>query len=572
MSLKNIGSIVGNFGGMDILKGSNPLETLKKFKSAGGVGKLTYAKDILGIFDSEQDFGKVLNKVTPLLTNLKGASPDINKVIASLDGLSASSKGAILGLFKLDEQTIETFISTSKFNKEEADLVRNMAQSGGSISNLGNLFTDLGGQIKNAAKGLATFLLTDPVGWAIMAAAAVTFAIAAYKKFGPTMENLAKWLDESKQKVQESTQKIEEMENELEEVQNRMSELQSADSLTIVEQKELDTLKQTNAELEKSIELEKAKRRVSSKKATSDLIRWFDKDMHSVLEFNYAYGDSGNAVSRENNKFLYAANMLGGNGTTSYMDEETNIARKFEKIDDLLAQRGRASTTEAKEKINESLEEIFTYLSDKSDELNGKVADLDLEYVPDAKKGSQEEKVNEIVEYIDTLNDKLLVATSKYSGSETKYDLIFQSALESSRFQEAAEQIEELKTAQDGTVRSTKQFNKELFKVINSNKYKGSNLEKLINYLKDDLEFNIELNGEDDLMNLSSLLVKADEKVKENIKTNLLFADSFSKITEARKAFEEAMSKGEVESGTEDFESYADSYEQAMELLGQGGG
>lgn len=73
-------------------------------------------------------------------------------------------------------------------------------------------------------------------------------------------------------------------------------------------------------------------------------------------------------------------------------------------------------------------------------------------------------------------------------------------------------------------------------------------------------------------MNLSSLLVKADEKVKENIKTNLLFADSFSKITEARKAFEEAMSKGEVESGTEDFESYADSYEQAMELLGQGGG
>lgn len=194
MSLKNIGSIVGNFGGMDILKGSNPLETLKKFKSAGGVGKLTYAKDILGIFDSEQDFGKVLNKVTPLLTNLKGASPDINKVIASLDGLSASSKGAILGLFKLDEQTIETFISTSKFNKEEADLVRNMAQSGGSISNLGNLFTDLGGQIKNAAKGLATFLLTDPVGWAIMAAAAVTFAIAAYKKFGPTMENLAKWL------------------------------------------------------------------------------------------------------------------------------------------------------------------------------------------------------------------------------------------------------------------------------------------------------------------------------------------------------------------------------------------
>lgn len=567
MSLKNIGSIVGNFGGMNIANGSNPIETLKKFKSAGGTGKLSYAKQMLGIFDSEQDFGKILNNVTPLLTNLKGAPADVSKVIAALDGLSTSSKGAILSLFQLDKTTLKAIISASDLGKEEADLMLKIAQSGGSISNLGTLFTNLGSSIKNAAKGLATFLLTDPVGWAIMAAAAITIAISAYKKFGPTQENLAKWLDESKQKVQESTQKIEEKESELEQVQSRMAELEGMDSLSVVEQKELDTLKETNAELEKSIELEKAKRRVSNQKATSDLVKWFDKDMHSALEFNYAYGDAGSAVSREDHKFLYAANMFGGNGTTGYMDEETNIKYKFDKIDDLLAQRENATTVEAKERINESLEEIFTYLSGKSDEFNSKVADLDLQYTPNAKEGSRDAEVNEIIDYVDTLNDKLLVATSKYSGTEVKYDLIFQSALESARFEEAAKQIEDLKEKENGAARTTKEFNKALYDVINSTAYKGSNLEKLINYLND-LGFDIDISGEEQLMSLSTMFTEIEASESKATEANLRFADSFDTVSEKRKAFEEGLEK--LEAGTEDYVSYAESYEKAMELLKQG--
>ena len=90
---------------------------------------MSYAKQMLGIFDSEQDFGKILNSVTPLLTNLKGADVDVNKVVASLKGLSASSQGAILSLFKLDKAQLDAIVSASNFGEEETELMLKMAQS-----------------------------------------------------------------------------------------------------------------------------------------------------------------------------------------------------------------------------------------------------------------------------------------------------------------------------------------------------------------------------------------------------------------------------------------------------------
>ena len=161
------------------------------------------------------------------------------------------------------------------------------------------------------------------------------------------------------------------------------------------------------------------------------------------------------------------------------------------------------------------------------------------------------------------------MAESKANGATSdSYNRIFKNAISSSRFSEAAKQIEKLKKTENGAERTTKQFNKALLDTINSSAYKGSNLEQLINYLKNDLGFNIDISGEEQLMSLSSMFVEIKDKQDKATQSNLLFADSFSKIASARKAFEEGLSG--VETGTEDFESYADSYEKAMELLNQG--
>ena len=161
------------------------------------------------------------------------------------------------------------------------------------------------------------------------------------------------------------------------------------------------------------------------------------------------------------------------------------------------------------------------------------------------------------------------MAEAKANGATSdSYNRIFKNAISSSRFSEAMKQIEKLKKTENGAERTTKQFNKALLDTINSSAYKGSNLEQLINYLKNDLGFNIDISGEEQLMSLSSMFVEIKDKQDKATQSNLLFADSFSKITSARKAFEEGLSS--VETGTEDFESYADSYEKAMELLNQG--
>ena len=161
------------------------------------------------------------------------------------------------------------------------------------------------------------------------------------------------------------------------------------------------------------------------------------------------------------------------------------------------------------------------------------------------------------------------MAEAKANGATSdSYNRIFKNVISSSRFSEATKQIEKLKKTENGAERTTKQFNKALLDTINSSAYKGSNLEQLINYLKNDLGFNIDISGEEQLMSLSSMFVEIKDKQDKATQSNLLFADSFSKITSARKAFEEGLSS--VETGTEDFTSYADSYEKAMELLNKG--
>lgn len=521
---------------------------------------------------------KGLDNFDMIKSVIKGLSDEQAATVLSTTALSTAQKAAALAANGMSDEDIVATMVKKEWCKTQLE-ANNILEADEFLKLKDAASTDLLTaaylRLEAAAKGLwATIKAHSVITGVAIAGAVIAGIIAAYKRWGPTQENLAKWLDESKQKVQESTQNIEEMESELEKVQSRISELQEMGSLTIVQQKELSNLEKSNKQLERSIELEKTKRRIANKKATSDFVKWFDKDMKSDGEYKYTLPGGVDAVKGFWKQLglhgiVSEANKKGAAIAIQSTDEMGYANLQFDLIDSLITQRESAATADAKKEIDGSIDEIFEYLSDKSTEFNEKTKDIDLEYTPNAKNGTQEAKVNDIIEYIDTFNDKLLLAQAKADPANFNYNTIFDSVLSSTRFDEATEKIEKLKISEDGTAKSSEDFQKDLYNLFKeAGKADGNNnIKQLTEYLTElgliDLE-----KSEDGITDLAKALVEATEETNKAVKSNLLFADSYSKITTARKKFEEDLQN--VESGTEDFESYADSYTEAMKLLNQG--
>lgn len=506
-------------------------------------------------------------------------SNNFKLVETALKSLSAQeATSALVTTTLTDAEKIRILISKGVTEAEAKKILATANSTAANVAAAGStdLLTAASLRLKAAIQGIGATIKAHPILAAVTAAVAVIAGVAKGVDYIMTKsERLSDKLSETKEAISETTENLNSLESKLSDTKGRIDELNSMSSLTIVEQQELSNLKEVTAQLERQIELEKTRKRIENRQATEDFVNWFDSDIHTYGEYNYKgqgsaeanQKESRNAVSYGEHKFQYWWNELGG--STKYLDEEKYINDRFDYLSELISKRSTETNEDEKKNIDNNIKEVFSYLESKSKEFDSQMEGLELDYIPNAKEGSQEAKINEIIEFVDTFNDKLLLAESKANGATSdSYNRIFKNAISSSRFSEAAKQIETLKKTENGAERTTKQFNKALLDTINSSAYKGSNLEQLINYLKNDLGFNIDISGEEQLMSLSSMFVEIKDKQDKATQSNLLFADSFSKITSARKAFEEGLSS--VETGTEDFASYADSYEKAMELLNKG--
>lgn len=346
-----------------------------------------------------------------------------------------------------------------------------------------DLLTAASLKLKAAFQGIGATIKAHPVLAAVAAAGlAITGIIAAYKKWGPTQENLAKKLDDAKQEVQESTQKIQEMESELTNVRDRIAELKGMGSLTIVQQKELDNLEKSGAQLERNIELEKEYRRLKKKDANKAFVDWFNKDMKDKTEYTYSTADKSDGA---NSGFRKIANFFapgidarmraeqnncaptmaelnneqGAHLVFSSGDETFEIDNQFEQAKKLIAQKNQEITLEQKEQIDSQLEEIEKHFLDKTKELEETLGDKEAEltWTPNAVAGTDEAEVNDIIVYMDELRDQATLLKGEiHNDISGAYEDIVNANLKSDRFSEAAKQIEELKTAEDGTARTSK--------------------------------------------------------------------------------------------------------------------
>lgn len=227
------------------------------------------------------------------------------KAILTAKGL----KGEIL------ETTTAELAQATATNTLSASETTATAATGG----LSAAFKGLGASIKS-------FVLANPalvIG--AIATAAVAGGVAIYNKLHPSLEQATEDLKEQKQAFEEVSKEVSDLSDELETTNAKIDELQSKGSLSLVENEELNKLKETTAELETQLAIKKEEQRLEAKKTADIADKAFNGKFRSKYDDNgeLKHGDTASNVSTDAIKELE-------NSIKAYykLQEEYNQARK----------------------------------------------------------------------------------------------------------------------------------------------------------------------------------------------------------------------------------------------------
>lgn len=220
------------------------------------VNRLSAAWQGLSLAVLDSDFLKALvNSGTALLDVL-------TKIVENGMALPAIFAGiaAIVKIKKpefLKDFTFENFSKNINNAKNALQGMKDAAVAGiGNVTNLGTAVGGLGGKLVALAKSAGTFLTTNPVGWAIMAAGAVAIAGTAFAALNETFDESVKKAEQSVETYQEVKSELQELQTEFKNTQRRIDELTSLEangSITMVEQSELNRLRTANELLDLQI-------------------------------------------------------------------------------------------------------------------------------------------------------------------------------------------------------------------------------------------------------------------------------------------------------------------------------
>ena len=182
---------------------------------------------------------------------------------------------------KAGEETVATNLNTAAKIREAlatqgivgADAEAIIAAMGLTTANTGLIvsFKALAASIWEAVAAAAVWLVTNPVGWAILAVAAIAALTVTIFALTKSHKDYVEELKDTSEELDSIRSNIESLNSELEITKSRIEELESKGPLTLTEQEELDKLKEQNAELERQIRLEEAREERAKNKQAEDV-------------------------------------------------------------------------------------------------------------------------------------------------------------------------------------------------------------------------------------------------------------------------------------------------------------
>lgn len=245
-------------------------------------------------------------------------------------------------------------------------------------------------------------ITAHPIGAILTAIGVVAVsAVAAYNKWGDTLENTKEKLSDLKSECQEIVSDLQAINSELKTTQQRLEELEGKDTLTFTEKEEYDNLVKINNELQRKIDLLELEEKNKRKKQNKTFVSAMKKDTENPFEYE---------VNPDGKKSTGQYSI-----SDEYLTSETGyIEAQFEIRDQLLEDLANAETEKEKERIQKRIDEIDKYLNDKNDEWKN-VSD-GIDYIENPTTEDDKE-VNEWLDYIADFQDRMTIAISKDDAS-----------------------------------------------------------------------------------------------------------------------------------------------------------
>ena len=161
-------------------------------------------------------------------------------------------------------------------------------------ANIAEAFTKIGSAIVSAISGVgsAATVMSGWIGIAIAAAGAIYGIVTAINNASST----TKKLDVAKDNFQQQQTKVQDLNTQLEDTRKRIEELNGKE-LTIIEQNELETLKTTNDELQRQLDLENKLLEVADKEQREAAVK--DVDSYENSKSDRSVHDYDGRVSTE---------------------------------------------------------------------------------------------------------------------------------------------------------------------------------------------------------------------------------------------------------------------------------
>lgn len=326
-------------------------------------------------------------------------------------------------------EKIRDALATKGVTGANAEAIISALGLSGANVGLAASFKTVGSSALLAAKAIGTFLISNPVGWAILAVSAIGLVTFAMDKLIKSHEDYVEEIKSSSDKINEMKDNITNLNKELEETRDKIFDLEHADTLTFTEKEELDRLKKQNAELERTIALEERKKELEEKKRSKAYVNAAKTDTNLngtttvYKDENGNYVAASQATQQSGTGYANRQQVL-NNGyskeTVSVLEgkiaEEQRAREEYEK-----AQKEYEDALNNDETSDKELKRLETRLNNTketydnaSEEITNTLNELeetygDMEWYPDAAPGSWQEESNKVFKQVFDYYDRLAI-------------------------------------------------------------------------------------------------------------------------------------------------------------------
>lgn len=262
-----------------------------------------------------------------------GAAVSSTQLAAAFSVLTPSQIINSVAVEKLTEDQIQEVLITSTLTAEQKDEILNHYLSataktvdGAATKGLTIDMAALTAGIWANVKAIAAWLVTNPVGWCILAIGAIAGLVKLHDALTISLEEQHEATEKLRSEYADIESQIDSYNSKLDTTQSRIAELLNKGPLSFTEQEELERLKKQNEYLRTQIELQEQIRVNKAKELNASLEQEFQMDYGNGVEYHSLYNTQEIRVSKHPNETATIA---------SYVDAQGYYLELLQKIKEL---------------------------------------------------------------------------------------------------------------------------------------------------------------------------------------------------------------------------------------------